>query len=80
MNANEKVKIKIIYNTGSSTYEGNIITSYDIFREIRHELEDVSIDWISIIGTLNDVDNNAMEYFIRRDSICSIDCLKVNGM
>ena len=80
MTVNEKCKIKVIYNTDSSAYEANFIGCYGDFTQICANLADVAAEWISFKGKINDADSNELEYYIKRDRVCSIDCAKVKGM
>ena len=80
MEASTVVKAKIIYDVGSSSYEALCIITYGVFLQFADALTDVSSEWISLKGRLNDADNNAVDYLFKRETIKSIDCIKVNGL
>lgn len=80
MNSTDVVKIKVIYNTGSGSYEASFVASYSVYGRLVEDLKDVSLIWVIVKGKINDIDNNAVEFAIKRDDISSVDCIRVNGI
>ena len=80
MNPNDVVKLCVVYDTGSSSYEAKCVTEYAVYLDILEKIKDVSAEWVELSGKVNDVDSNTLEFVIRRDTIAGIDCCKVNGI
>ena len=76
----EIIKIRVIYNTGSSTFESNFVASYSVYEQLLEDIKDVSLDWVTFKGKINDIDGNAVGFAVKREDISSIDYIRANGI
>ena len=74
------LKVRVTYDTGSSTYEAFSICSAAVFESIIDQWKDISNSFVEWSGRLNDIDSNVSRIVIRRDAIVAIDGMEVNGI
>lgn len=73
-------KIRVIYYTGSNTFEACFIGSVKVFESIIEQWQSVGNAFVEWEGRLNDIDSNAARFVVRRDAIVLVDSLSVNGL
>lgn len=80
MNDNDILRLVIIYDTGSTAYSAECVVTRTVWELLKEQVDDVSLTSVIFKGKLNDIDGNAVEYKIDRESIKSMNAVTVNGM
>ncbi len=80
MDSSEKLRLTIIYDTGSTSYRSECIVTRLVYEDVICQWENIAEQLIHFRARLNDIDGNAVEHNILRESIHVIEATTVNGM
>jgi hypothetical protein len=73
---NERVKFVVSIIDPNISYK--CVCSYECAKRVMLDIQNVSLEWVSWCGVINDLDANESEFLVRRADIVSADIMKGN--
>jgi hypothetical protein len=73
-------KVRITYDVGGTACDVALVVREQDYVNFCAQLGDVSVEFLTLHGKVNDIDGNELIFVVRRETVCSVDAMSVNNL